>query len=170
MSDARVKQFELDFDRSFIEKWLKFQKGALVFLCLTLLVVLTGVLGRGPLNRQTLSAGPGKLSITYERVLHYKTPSEIEVHLPEQVATGRSEIRLLVSGTLLRGAGMQRILPQPLRAEPLRDGVITDLPVEPLSARGTVLISIEPSRAGVLTSSIGLENGQLIPFRQFVLP
>lgn len=170
MSDAKADQIELESDRSFFDKWLKFQTFALAFLCLTLVVAFTGVLGRGPLGKQTISAGPGQLGITYERVLHYKTLSEIEVHLPQLAVPNRNQIAVYLRGALVRGAPVQRMLPRPVSAEPLPNAVLARLPVTAASSGGSILIFQEPSGVGTLTSTIALDGGASIQFRQFVLP
>jgi hypothetical protein len=170
MSEQQAEQLELDFDPSFMEKWLRFQKFALTFLCLMLAVGLTGILGRGPFGKQHISAGPGQLGITYERVLHYKTPSVIEVRLPQLALSTGNRIRLYLRGAFVRNAPLQRILPQPMYAVPLPDAVLAQLPVTPGSSGGTILIFQEPSGLGTLTSTIALDGGASIQFKQFIIP
>jgi hypothetical protein len=111
----------------------------------------TGLLGRGPLAKKTISAGPGQLEITYERVPHFKTPAAIELHLPQN-ASQNGHVRILLEGAVAHQAAFQEIIPQPISAAPLVDGVAADIPVTAASAGGRVMMR---SSSGSLHSASG---------------
>jgi hypothetical protein len=169
MPQTKVASVDVGFDREFIEKWLDRQKYVWYSLILFLAVAFTGLLGRGPLAKKTISAGPDQLRVTYERFLHYKTPAVIELHLPETaVKTGHVLIRL--EGAVANRGAFQQIIPQPASADPLADGIIADISTTAESMGGRVLIVQQPSAVGGLESKIGLEGGPSLTFNQFVLP
>lgn len=134
-----------------------------------LLVSLIGLLGRGPLAKKTISVGPGQLELTYERVLHYNTPSNIEVHLAQN-ALQNDHVHLRIEGAVTYKAAFQEIIPQPVSADPLPNGIVADIPVSAASANGRIMILQQPSAVGPIESSIGLEGGPSLSFSQFVLP
>lgn len=169
MPETKVAPIDVGFDRQFIEKWLDRQRYVWYSVILFLAVSFSGLLGRGPLAKKTISAGPGQLRVTYERFLHYKTPSVIELHLPENTAKdGHVFIRL--EGAVTNKAAFQQIIPQPVSAEPLEDGIVVDIPMTAAAVRGRTLIVQQPSTVGALESKITLEGGSSLTFRQFVVP
>jgi hypothetical protein len=170
MSTRQADEIEIGFDRNFINKWLKVQKLALAFICVVLAATFSGLLGNGPLAKRTISAGPGRLTITYDRVLHYKAPSEIQVQLPQLSLAGEHEIALYLGGALVANAAVQSILPRPLSAEPLRGAVLVRLPVTGDSSHATLRIIQQPSEAGTEASTIALNGYGAIDFKQFVVP
>jgi hypothetical protein len=169
MPVTQEKEVQVEFDREFIEKWLDRQRYVWYSVILLLVVTLTGLLGRGPLAKKTMSAGPGQLEVTYERVLHLKTPATLEVHLPQN-ALGTGHVRIRLEGAVAHQAAFQQIIPQPIAAVPLPDGLAADIPVTAASAGGRVMIVQQPSTVGPLKSKIALEGGPSLEFTQFVLP
>ena len=169
MPQTKEKDIRVGFDREFIEKWLDRQRYVWYAVILLLGLTLTGLLGRGPLAKRTISAGPGQLEVTYERITHFKTPAAIELHLPQK-AFQDGHVRILLEGALAHEAAFQEIIPQPISAVPLPDGIAADIPVTAASAAGRVMIFQQPSAVGALKSRIGLEGGPRLAFTQFVLP
>ena len=169
MPQASDQQVHVGFDRTFIEKWLQRQRYVWYAIVLLLLVSFTGLLGRGPLAKTTVSSGPGQLEVTYERVLHYKTPANIEVRLPENTSSG-GLVRLHIEGAVTYAAAYQEIIPQPVSANPLPNGIVADIPVSAASARGRILILQQASGVGPVHNRIGLEGGPSLSFTQFILP
>jgi hypothetical protein len=163
------KPVRVGFDRQFIEKWLDRQRYVWYSVILLLVLTLTGLLGRGPLAKKTISAGPGQLEVTYERVPHFKTPAAIELHLPQNASQG-DHIRILLQGAVADQAAFQEIIPQPISAAPLLDGIVAEIPITAASAGGRVMIFQQPSAVGRLESKIALEGGPSLEFTQFVLP
>jgi hypothetical protein len=162
-------ELQVGFDRQFIDKWLDRQRYVWAALILLLMVTFTGLLGRGPLARKTMSAGPGQLEITYERILHFKTPAMLELHLPP-AAPESSHVRIRLEGAVVHDAAFQEIIPQPLSANPLAGGVVIDIPITAAANRGRILVFQQASAIGPLTSKVGLDGGPTLEFKQFVLP
>jgi hypothetical protein len=169
MPQTKEKDVRVGFDREFIEKWLDRQRYVWYAVILLLGVTFTGLLGRGPLAKRTISAGPGQLEVTYERVAHFKTPAAIELRLPQN-AFENGHARILLEGAVAHEAAFQEMIPQPISAAPLPDGIAADIPVTAASAAGRVMIFQQPSAVGPLKSKIGLEGGPPLEFTQFVLP
>jgi len=169
MPQQQVAPVEVDFDREFIEKWLDRQKYVWYAVILLLAVTLSGLLGRGPLATNTVASESGQVKVTYERVLHYRTPAVIELHLARYLLQN-GPMHLRLEGALASKAAFQQIIPQPVSAAPLADGVLAEFPVNKASLQGRVTIVQQPSAVGLLDSKIGLEGGPLLEFRQFVLP
>jgi hypothetical protein len=119
---------------------------------LFLAVSFSGLLGRGPLAKKTISAGPGQLRVTYERFLHHKTPSVIELHLPENTANG-GHVFIRLEGAVTNKAAFQQIIPQPVSAGPLEDGIDADIPITGAPQGRRILIVQQPSTVGACSRS-----------------
>jgi len=169
MPEVKDDVVDVEQDTSFVDKWLRRQKYAWMAVGLLLVVTFTGLLGRGPLAKKTVSAGPGQLEVTYERVLHYKTPAVIEVHLP-QYALQSARVRVLLEGAVAHSAAFQQVIPQPFSADPLPDGIVAEVPITSASQDGRMMIFQQPSAVGPITSRIGLEGGPSLKIEQFILP
>jgi hypothetical protein len=169
MPETKVAPIDVGFDRQFIEKWLDRQRYVWYSVILFLAVSFSGLLGRGPLAKKTISAGPGQLTVTYERFPHYKTPSVVELYLPENAAK-RGHVFIRLEGAVTNKAAFQQIIPQPVSAEPLEDGIVVDIPMTAAAVGGRALIVQQPSTVSALESKITLEGGSSVTFKQFVLP
>jgi hypothetical protein len=169
MPQTKVAQIQVEFDREFIHKWLDRQKYVWYGIILLLAVTLTGLLGRGPLATRTVSAGPAQLRATYEQFPHYKTPSTIELHLPENAAPG-GHVLIRLEGAVTNKAAFQHMIPRPVSAQPLADGIVADVPITAASSGGRIMIFQQASAVGPLKSKISLEGGPSLEFNQFVLP
>jgi hypothetical protein len=73
-------------------------------------------------------------------------------------------------GAVTNKAAFQQIIPQPVSAEPLENGIVVDIPMTAAAVRGRILIVQQPSTVGALESKITLEGGSSLTFRQFVVP
>jgi hypothetical protein len=169
MPEQDVDGIQIGFDREFIDKWLNRQKYVWALVIGLLAVTFSGLLGRGPLGKETVSAGPGQLTATFDRIPHYKTPAVIELQLPQSAfANGTALVRL--EGAVTRQAAFERIMPQPVSAHPLPDGVVAEIQASAASRGGRVLIFQQPSAVGPLRSTVALEGGPSLELTQFVLP
>jgi hypothetical protein len=169
MPQTKVASVEVGFDRQFIEKWLDRQTYVWYAIIAFLAVSLSGLLGRGPLAKRTVSAGPGQFQVTYEQFPHYKTPSTIELGLP-QSALQSGHILIRLEGAVTNKAAFQSIIPQPVSANPLPHGIIADIPITAASSGARIMIFQQPSAVGLLTNRITLEGGPSLEFWQFALP
>lgn len=169
MAETKAGPIEAEFDRDFVDKWIKRQKYVWYCIVILLAFTFTGLLGRGPVAKKTVSTGAAELSVTYERILHYRTPATIEVQLPQQVPQN-GNVRLRLEGAITSKAAFQEIIPRPVWAAPLADGIVIDIPVTALSSAGRVMLIQQPSAVGPLNTKIDLEGHSSISFGQFVLP
>ena len=169
MPQTKVASVEVGFDRQFIEKWLDRQRWVWYAIVAFLALSLSGLLGRGPLANRTVSAGPGQFRVTYEQFPHYKTPSTVELHLP-QSALPRDHVLVRLEGAVTNKAAFQSIIPRPVSADPLPDGIIADVLINAASSGGRIMIFQQPSAVGRLRSRIALEGGPSLEFWQFALP
>ncbi len=125
--------------------------------------------GAGAARKKTVSAGPGQLTATFDRIPHYKTPAVIELQLPQSAfAKGNARVRL--EGAVTRQAAFERIMPQPISADSLPDGIVAEIQASAASPGGRVLIFQQPSAIGPLRTRVTLQGGPSLEFTQFVLP
>jgi hypothetical protein len=122
-----------------------------------------------PLAKKTIAGGPAQVRITFERFPHHKTPSVIELHLPDRTLQA-GHVRIRLEGAVADKAAFQQIIPQPISASPLIDGIEADIPLTAASSGGRIMILQQPSAVGSLISRIALEDGPPLAFKQFVLP
>ncbi len=110
-------------DLSFQRKWWTFEKWTWRLFALIVLADLLGAFGRGPLAMASKATPDGALTIRYERIERFSTPSILKIELsPSAVHNGR--VRLWVGTSLISRLGNRRIIPQPASSQIVRGGVV----------------------------------------------
>jgi hypothetical protein len=99
-------RFEVGFDADFETRFERWALAGRVLLCLFILACLAGRLGRGPFSHASARAPDGSLSVDYEPVARYDTPTTITLHVPSGPA---APIRL--SSTLVEPMGLVDTVP-----------------------------------------------------------
>src|SRR3954470_5036036 len=107
---------DTEFEEAFERKWIRLEHIVWVLMVIVVIVGLAGGLGRGPAVRAQAAVSP--IQVEYERVVRYQTPTEITVR-----SVGESGIgRLFVGRALLDRLQLRQVIPQPIGAEPRREG------------------------------------------------
>jgi hypothetical protein len=160
----QVDGVEVGFDPGFEDRWWAAMKSIWGIMTLLVCVGLTGLLGRGPLNMARSQSG--NLEARYERMLRFKSPSQIEL---EVASDRKGALDLRFEGSCFRDGGVRSVVPQPLASAPLPEGAVFRFP-EVLTERNPVVrVALEPSAVGPLNCRIS-SAGSVVRIHQFILP
>jgi hypothetical protein len=154
-------------DLEFQQRWWRFEKLAWGVLVVVLVADALGVLGRGWLARAERTSADGALHVHYERVERAGTPSEMTLDFG-RAAVRRDQIRLIVSETIVKELGAQRIIPQPESSAVGPEGVTYLFPTTGTPA--TVSFALEPSFPGVHDVTLTASGERSMHLSILVLP
>ncbi len=164
VGDLEVGQ-NLDYQR---RAWRANQIGWVV-MALALLAALLGIFGSGPLSSASAGEQGGPLWIEYDRFARYTAPTTLRVHLGPGAMSG-GQARLLVDRRYLQSLQLQDISPQPDRVEAAGDDLIYVFNLADPSRPTTIVFSATAHEIGGLAGRIGLTDGAMVSFNQFVYP
>lgn len=133
-------------DLTFQRRWWRFEKWAWRFFALIVLCDLVGLFGRGPLANANVHSADHALSIHYERVERFSTPSDLTIRF-SAAAVQNGLVRLWVSDSLIERLGNQRISPQPASSSTIDGGILYAFPSGPQP--GKVEFALQPAEPGV---------------------
>ena len=155
-------------------QWIA-QRAGWVLMALFLLAAIVGLLGSGPLSRDTVSSSSDDVTVSaeYERWTRRKSPQELRVTVEAPNAQG-DRLRLTINGDLLDSVELISVSPQPESTTFGADGQTYEWPVEDWSEPLTVSFDYEPQRWRRLTTDISVRAGdgaeQSLKIEQIVLP
>ncbi len=133
-------------DLEFQRRWWRFERWIWRFFALLILADLLGVFGRGPLANAHIHTPDGAVSVDYERIERFSTPSNFVVRFgPAAVHDGI--VRLWVGDSIIMRLGNQRISPQPARSTFTAGGVLYTFPAT--GSSGTIAFSLQPAYSGI---------------------
>jgi hypothetical protein len=156
---------DMDFQR---REWLV-QRVAWLIMAFLLLAAALGLFGRGPLSRATAGQEGGPLWVTYERLDRYQAPTELEIIAGPNTAQGE-ELRLTLNQEFLDRIEIDGIEPEPDSVEAAGKEQVYVFKVADPSLPTVVHISYQFTRPGSALIELGLEEGSLLNFNQFVFP
>ncbi len=140
-------------DLEFQRKWWVVERWTWRFFALIVVLDLLGAFGRGPLANAHARTTDGALTLDYERVERFNTPSILTIHLGANTVDN-GQVRLWVDDSVVKRLGNQRISPQPLSSATTDSGVLYAF------AAGThpnsVQFALQPAYAGVSHFTIRL--------------
>jgi hypothetical protein len=164
--DRANKPNDLDshFDETFQQRWWRAERIAWGALVVILLAGLSGAFGRGSLSKAT--ARGGALTIEYERLARYKTPTPFTV----DAAAPGDEVVLFVGQALLSTAKLSDVVPTPTEMRAGGDGVRLVFRKQQGATSVRAQMTFEPQRAGVVKGRVGLDGGEQLEVRQLIFP
>lgn len=155
-------------DLQFQQRWWHFEHIVWLLFTVILALDLAGVFGRGPLAKATAHTMDGTMTIDYERVERFQTPSVLTVHFGKN-AVQQGKVQLWVSDTLIKPLGNQRIIPAPQTSTIAAGGILYTWPAT--NAPDSAAFALEPSSPGVYKYDIRIPTtGDSISRRIFVMP
>ena len=167
-NDNEERSLHAGDDQAFEQIWWRVEVGIWIFLCLLIGVATTGVLGRGPLAKGMARSPDGRLVVEYERIGRYKTPSSMKVQIsPEEIKDGMAS--LWVNNAIVNQMGLQRVVPEPGRAEPGPNGVTYTWPLSTTANTFVVRLDLQPDKPGIFQQEIET-RGRHISVRSVTFP
>lgn len=165
----RTDDIEAGCDLAFERRWWRLQRICWAILTLLLLGGVAGLFGHGPLSKATVHPSGSELEVRYDRLARRETPTLLELRVDKSaLASGRLAIRL--NRELVDRMQLKQIVPTPLAAEPLADGVRFFFQTDPTRDSAFIIFSENPTTPGIVESEVTLEGSETVRFRQFVYP
>lgn len=143
-------------DLEFQRKWWKFEKAIWIFFGLLVLLDLAGLFGRGPLANAQKKTADSAMTMKYEWVERFSTPSILTLHF-SPLAVRDGQIRLWVSDTVVKALGNQRIVPQPASSTTTDGGILYTFPSS--GNPDSVEFALQPAEIGRSRFEIRLVGG-----------
>lgn len=154
-------------DMEFQERWWRFENAVWVFFTLVVIAALLGCFGRGLLAKGRLNAGDGSVSVSYDRIARYSTPSKMTVEF-EPAAIHDGYAQLWVDRQCVKSLGLTQALPRPARTALLPDGLLYTFPVE--AGAGSAELSVEPPAPGIKHFKMGVPGFRAVEASVVVMP
>ena len=135
---------------------------------LVLVAGLAGLLGSGPLSSTESISADGTLAVSYDRYLHYHSPSSWKLTLKPEEATGEFEVE--IARSLLDAVEVQRVEPEPFKCELRDDSVVYSFHLSPGASTGHVVVHLEYDQFGTAAGFIRLGDSEPVRVEQFAYP
>jgi hypothetical protein len=160
-------EIELSDDYRFTRKSWIAERAGWGLLMAILAAAVAGGLAPGLFSDRTAVSGP--LSVTYDRVGHFKTDETFTIRLtPRTRESGR--VSLWIDQQFLDDVSIQEIRPIPLEVRPEEDRTTFVFAAPPPHSAVTVRLSLAPDRPGRLTGRFGHAGDPGVDIRQFIYP
>jgi hypothetical protein len=166
MADA--KQLELEEDFQFQRREWRVQRVGWTLWALVVLAALVGLFGPGPLSSAESSTPDHSLTVQFDRFLHCKNPTTLELMIDPESDAGA--VRINVSQSLLDALRIVRIEPEPERRELAKDGIIYTFARAGATVINRIRLHVEYQRFGRQRGTIALEGHEPITLAQLVYP
>lgn len=166
---GQEKELELDDDMEFQHRQWFWQRLGWIVITLLLLAAVLGFFGSGLLDRTEAGERGSKFWLEYNRFGRLKAEtSELQIHLGAGASTG-GKARVRFSRDYMEGIEVMGMTPQPESIEAAPDYYTYVFNV-PDGQQATIVINLEPERAGRLKGQVGLEGGPSVDFSQIIYP
>lgn len=135
-------------------------------LVLLVLLTLGGLFSKGPLSSRQLHSADGRLQVHYQAMLRNGSTDTLVVHM--RAAAGQP-VELDISGELLQGFSVDSLMPQPLKASAVGQGLRLWLLTD---AHGcaSLHLRLRSEGAGLYSTRVALAAGPVLAFNQFIYP
>jgi hypothetical protein len=166
--DERAKSLQFDVDPAAQRQEWRFERAGWALIALVLLAGLAGGLGGGSLARAEVVSPDARVTVRYDRIVHYDAPTSIVVTLPAG-APSDSLVAISVSRDFLHGVTVNQVMPAPVQMRAIGDDVEFSFrragPARPLE----VVFSVTPNELGIHHAALRTDS-EPMRLTQFVLP
>jgi hypothetical protein len=154
-------------DLVFQRRWWHFERVIWVLFLAIVIADLLGCFGRGYFANAELKSTDGMTDIHYQRIERFSTPSILTVQFgPNAVHDG--QVKLWVSGSLLKPLGNQRVIPQPSASILQKGGVLYTFASS--SQPSSVEFALEPATFGIFPLTMQVPGSDPVNLRIYVMP
>ena len=161
------EDLELETDESFQSNEWRIQRVGWVVWSLVIIAGIIGLLGSGPLSHKEIVAADRSLTVAYDRYLHYHHPTQLTLSVGE---IADDELRIKFNRELLDQLQVERIEPQPTKAELTDDGVIYTFLKKSSSQNAKVIFHVDYEHFGAHHGTVEVVGHQPLTVNQFVYP
>ena len=167
-ADRINEELEVGFNQTFERSWLRAEQAGRVFMVLFVMSGLAGLLGRGPYSHQTEKIADSTLAADFEPVARSQTGTQVTFHLRN--TTDSPTMDLFIGTAMIEPMGLQRILPQPLKTQAVRDGLLLTVAVPPGTRDAAVRLMLQPIGIGPEHLVARLDGHATLHWTQIVVP
>jgi hypothetical protein len=160
-------ELDVGADLQFQKRWWRFENIIWVLFTMVILLDLAGAFGRGPLAKEEWKSSDGKVTVKYDRIERYSTPSVITVRTDPGAVRDR-KIQIWVSDSVLSQFGMQRLIPEPLYSELDHGGILFTLPSA--SIPDSIQFLLEPKSPGMYRFALRVAGSEQLTAKVLVMP
>jgi hypothetical protein len=154
-------------DLAFQERWWTFERVVWSFFVLVLIADVLGLFGAGWLAHVQINEPATAMRVHYDRVVRTGTPSTLSIQFePDAAADGKVE--LIVSDSMIKKFGAQRVIPQPQTSAIAAGNMIYTFPAG--EKPGEVDFDLQPSSPGLYYFTLQVPGHAAITRRVVVVP
>lgn len=160
---------DINEDLDWEDGWYWFERFAWATLVALLVAASIGAVGPGRLSRQDVKDPSGQLRVVFEKRLHAKSSSDVQVEVGAGAARN-GEVKVLLAGSLATGdSRIDHIAPEPGKTEASASGSVLTYSVPPGQGMKFVLRQ-RTGGIGPIWSKISVAGGPEITLDQFIFP
>jgi hypothetical protein len=154
-------------DLAFQERWWTFERVVWSFFGLVLLADVLGVFGAGWLAHVQVNDPSTAMHLHYDRVTRTGTPNSLAIQFaPDAAANGA--VTLMVSDTVTKSLGAQRVIPQPQTSAISAGNMIYTFPAGKVP--GEVDFELQPAAPGIYHFTLQVPGHTPLTRRVVVVP
>ena len=154
-------------DLEFQRRWWRLERIVWILFGLFVLLDVLGCFGRGPVANAHQKTSDGAMSVKYERIERFSSPSILTVNFG-QPAIHDEKVQLWVSDTLVKALGNQRVVPQPETSVLGQGGILYTFAATQTQA--SVEFALEPSGPGIYNLRMQVPNTEALNLKIYVVP
>ncbi len=168
-----MKTTPADKSSPVVEKpfWLNFdfqvRRYGFVLLLLIVVAALCGIFSKGYLSNSHLSNTNGSLSLHYEKFNRLMSDADMKI---VSVSSPGDHNRIIFGGDFMESFRVDSLQPQPDKMYSLNGEMIIEYDKPTAGAQQTLWLSLTPMKAGLIKSTIAVDGGPDITFRQIIYP
>lgn len=167
--DNSDQELEIGYNPSFERQWWHLELGLWVFLIVVLIGGLAGYMGEGPAACKEIASFDGGITMHYQQIARFKTPSAATVRLGPQAFHGAIAY-IWLSRSFTHDLGLERVVPQPLRSIPDANGIGYEFAVANPAAPIVVDFALQPHRVGFIREELRTNTQHALFAESLVLP
>ncbi len=154
-------------DLEFQRHWWRFEKAVWWLFGVIVFLDVLGCFGRGPLANAQMQTKDGSMSIKYERIERLSTPSILSVEFGGS-AIKDGKVQLLVSESLVKRLGTQRVVPQPATSSLGNGKILYTFPASTFPAG--IQFGLEPANVGLSHLTLQVPGSEEVQLNIYVVP
>lgn len=168
-----MKTAPADKSSPVVEKpfWLRFEsqvrRCGFVLLLLIVVAALGGLFSKGYLSETHLKNADGTLSLHYEKFNRLMSDTDMKI---VSVSSAGDRNRIIFGGDFMESFRIDSLQPQPDKMYSRNGEMIIEYDKPKTGARQTLWLSLTPMKAGLIKSTIAIDGGPDISFRQIIYP
>jgi len=166
-SVAKVDDLAVGSDLAFQRKWWRFERIIWVLFTGVVLLDVLGGFGQGLLAKAHAFTADRSMTIDYDRITRYSTPSLVTIHFG-RAAVRNGAVHMWASDSLLHALGVERLQPEPSSATLDGNGLLYTFPST--AHPNSIQFALQPRALGVQELTVRVPNTAELTIRTFVMP